>query len=136
MSAGCAPNGCRTGTHRSAKRQRGPRQTWRPQSETPRRQDLARSRFAAPQSVRARRYWAVAFVTLFVLAFLTFLSALLIRGNVLTTGFYLHSLDEARAFDRVYDDLLSDPEFTEAIEPFFGSIGINRSYAVSTLRFG
>ena len=47
----------------------------------------------------------------------------------------LHSLDEARAFDRVYDDLLSDPEFTEAIEPFFGSIGIDRSYAVSTLRF-
>lgn len=60
---------------------------------------------------------------------------MLIRGNALTTGFYLGALDEANAFDRVYEDLLADPELAEEIEPLFGSIGVDRSYTVSTLRF-
>lgn len=72
---------------------------------------------------------------LFLAGFLAFLSALLIRGNALTTDFYMHALDETHAFDRVYDDLLSDPEFSQSIEPLFGALGVDRSFAVSTLRF-
>ncbi len=89
----------------------------------------------AHDSPKTRRYLIAAFSLLFLLAFLSFLSTLLIRGNILTTGFYIDALDETRAFDRVYEDLLSDPELTDDIEPLFGSIGVNRSYSVSTLRF-
>lgn len=92
-------------------------------------------RLAAPEGTGARRYAFAAFTLLFFFSFLAFLSTLLIRGNALTTGYYLDALDETRAFDRVYEDLLADPELTDAIEPLFGSIGVDRSYTVSTLRF-
>jgi hypothetical protein len=75
-----------------------------------------------------------ALCALFCLAFLALVSSLLIRGKALTTGFYIGALDETHAFNRVYHDLLADPEFADAIDPFFGELGVQRSFAVSTLR--
>jgi hypothetical protein len=73
--------------------------------------------------------------SLFIVGFVGLLTHVLVRDNAVQTGFYMRALDETHAFDRVYSELLADPELTRALEPFFGSIGVDRSLAVSTLRF-
>ncbi|MBC8452887.1 MAG: hypothetical protein H8D69_00275 [Chloroflexi bacterium] len=87
------------------------------------------------RSLRLQRSLIALFVLLFVVSSIVFVWDRMIRGELLTTRFYVSALNRTNAFDRIYDDILSDPELASTLEPLFGSTPIDHRYAVPTLRY-
>ena len=73
-------------------------------------------------------------VLLGVIGAFLFAIASVIHANLLNTSFYTRALDQNRAYDRVYEDVLADPELATEIGRSLNLSDPERSIAVSTLR--
>jgi len=56
-------------------------------------------------------------------------AASVVRRHVLDAGTYGAALDDARAYDRVYTEVLTDPELTDAVRDLLGRIEVDPALA-------
>ena len=78
---------------------------------------------------RALMTWAgtaLAFVAM-VVGFLVVAVVILVRQHVLDEGFYADALVDADAYERVYTDVLADPELADAKEDLLGGLDLGGS---------
>jgi hypothetical protein len=87
------------------------------------------------------RLLAAALVVAFVMGFLAVSSVVLVRGRLLDPGLYDETLVRTDAYERVYTEVLADPELAEATERLLGGYGLDapgatqvRTLATSSLR--
>jgi hypothetical protein len=80
-------------------------------------------------------------VTVFVVGFTLVSSVVLVRGRLLDDGLYAEALVRADAYERVYTEVLADPELAELTEELLGGVGAEaldptqvRTLATSSLR--
>lgn len=66
---------------------------------------------------------ALAFVAM-VVGFLVVAVVILVRQHVLDEGFYAEALVDADAYERVYTDVLADPELADAKEDLLGGLDL------------
>ena len=70
----------------------------------------------------ASRPALVALVVLFVLAFFGFISSNALRMNLLSVSFYDGALVDANAYERVYDEVASDPALSNQVDSLTGDL--------------
>jgi hypothetical protein len=80
-------------------------------------------------------------VAIFVVGFVLVSSVVLVRGRLLDAGLYSEALVRTDAYERVYTEVLADPEFAELTEDLLGGLGLGaqeptqvRALATSVLR--
>jgi hypothetical protein len=80
----------------------------------------------------------VLLVVVFVVGFVLVSSVVLVRGRLLDAGFYSTALVRADAYERVYTEVLADPELAELTEQLLGGLGLDAGVAtqVRTLATG
>jgi hypothetical protein len=86
--------------------------------------------------------WAgLALVTVFVVGFVLVSSVVLVRGRLLDAGLFSEVLVRTDAYERVYAEVLADPELAELTEQLLGGVGVDpsaapqvRALATSSLR--
>ncbi|MEX0781223.1 MAG: hypothetical protein WD557_01130 [Dehalococcoidia bacterium] len=77
------------------------------------------------------RYMAAGLLSfLFVIAFLAALLAIAIRTRVAQPEFYTNALRDAEVYDRLYSDLLQDPEFGRGRDSLLGNMSFPAQAAV------
>src|SRR5919109_4296687 len=72
---------------------------------------------------------AVVLVLVFVVGFAAVSSVVLVRGQLLDPGLYEETLVRADAYERVYTEVLADPELTDATEQLLGGFGLDATGA-------
>ncbi|MBV7700494.1 PI-PLC domain-containing protein [Streptomyces sp. TRM70350] len=73
--------------------------------------------------------WTVAVLSLTVLA-----AAAVVRSTVLDPGFHGRVLDEERAYQRVYDEVLVDPQLTPTLRDLLGLLPVPQSTVTSNIK--
>lgn len=73
--------------------------------------------------------WAVAVLSLTVLV-----TAAVVRSTVLSPGFYGRVLDEERAYQRVYDEVLVDPHLAPVLRELLGRLPVPQSTVTSNIK--
>jgi hypothetical protein len=99
---------------------------------------------ASTRDGRTPRVWpSLLLVAVFVVGFALVSLVVLVRGRLLDTDLYSAALVRADAYERVYTEVLADPEFAELQEQLLGGLGIDetgatqvRTLATSSLRLG
>lgn len=99
---------------------------------------------ASTRDGRTPRAWpSLLLVAVFVIGFMLVSLVVLVRGRLLDTDLYAGALVRADAYERVYTEVLADPEFAELQEQLLGGLGIDetgatqvRTLATSSLRLG
>ena len=89
-----------------------------------------------------RRTWpSLLLVAVFVAGFVLVSSVVVVRGRLLDAGLYSEALASTDAYDRVYTEVLADPEFAELTEQLLGGLDRDeldptqvRALATSALR--
>jgi hypothetical protein len=70
---------------------------------------------------------SVALAVVFVAGFLVLSSAVVVRAGVLDPGVYTDAMVRADAYDRVYTEVLADPEMADALERLLGGLELPAS---------
>ncbi|MFI2435295.1 hypothetical protein [Streptomyces sp. NPDC018693] len=73
--------------------------------------------------------WAVAVLSLSVLA-----AAAVVRSTVLNPGFYGRVLDEERAYQRIYDEVLVDPHSAPVVRDLLGRLPVPEATVTANLK--
>ncbi|WP_180686689.1 PI-PLC domain-containing protein [Streptomyces gossypiisoli] len=73
--------------------------------------------------------WSVAVLSLTVLA-----AAAVVRSTVLSPGFHGRVLDEERAYQRVYDEVLVDPHLAPVLRDLLGRLPVPQSAVTSNVK--
>jgi hypothetical protein len=92
--------------------------------------------YASPAWTRRRR-WALAGLALvFHLSFVAFLAGNTIENNLLDPDFYNSALADTDAYNRIYTQVLADPQLESFTADLLGgtTLGDQRSVAIATLR--
>ena len=105
---------------------------------------VAGERPASSRDGRRPRPWpSLLLVAVFVVGYVLVSSVVLVRGRLLDTDLYSTALVRADAYERVYTEVLADPELAELKEQLLGGMGIDesdatqvRTLATSSLRLG
>jgi hypothetical protein len=88
------------------------------------------ARPASSRDGRSARSWlSLLLVVGFVVGFVLVSLVVLVRGRLLDTDLYSSALVRADAYERVYTQVLADPEFAELQEDLLGGFGIDESNA-------
>ena len=80
---------------------------------------------------------SIASLMLGLAIFLGFLSFILVgnvRDKLLTSEFYTESLAENAVYDRIYDEVLLDPEFEDTTQDLLGDVDVPREDIVGVTR--
>jgi hypothetical protein len=92
---------------------------------------------------RARSWPSLLLVAVFVVGFVAVSSVVVVWGRLLDAGLYSTALLRADAYERVYTEVLADPELAEATEQLLGGFGLEaaeatqvRTLATGSLRLG
>jgi hypothetical protein len=90
---------------------------------------------------RPRMWPSLLLVAVFVVGFVLVSAVVLVRGRLLDAGLYSEALVRTDAYDRVYTEVLADPELAELTEQLLGGVGVEgldpaqvRALATSSLR--
>ena len=75
-------------------------------------------------TVVLRAFGSLVFGAIVFFSFLAFLTANEVRSHFLNTSFYTDALEENDIYNRVYDELLVDPEFDEESQRLLGDFDI------------
>jgi hypothetical protein len=71
---------------------------------------------------RPRMWPSLLLVAVFVVGFVLVSSVVLVRGRLLDAGMYSEALVRTDAYERVYTEVLADPEFAELTEQLLGGL--------------
>jgi hypothetical protein len=72
------------------------------------------------------RVWpSLLLVAVFVVGFVLVSSVVLVRGRLLDADLYSEALVRADAYERVYTEVLADPEFAELTEQLLGGLDVD-----------
>jgi len=71
---------------------------------------------------RPRMWPSLLLVAVFVAGFVLVSSVVLVRGRLLDAGMYSDALVRTDAYERVYTEVLADPEFAELTEQLLGGL--------------
>src|SRR3954470_17655533 len=88
-------------------------------------------------ALNPRRRWAlIGLAFLFHLSFVVFLAGNTLENNLLDPDYYNSALADTDAYNRVYTQVLADPQFSDLAADLLGgtSLGDERSVAIATLR--
>jgi hypothetical protein len=99
---------------------------------------------AAAVDGRQPRSWpSLLLAAVFVVGFVVLSAVVLVWGRLLDAGLYSTALARADAYERVYTEVLADPELVEATEQLLGGFGLEpadatqvRTLATGSLRLG
>jgi hypothetical protein len=99
---------------------------------------------ASTRDGRTPRVWpSLLLVAVFVVGFVLVSLVVLVRGRLLDADLYSAALVRADAYERVYTEVLADPELADLQEQLLGGLGIDetgatqvRTLATSSLRLG
>lgn len=92
--------------------------------------------YDSPARSRRRRWTLVGLALLFHLSFVAFLAGNTIENNLLDPDYYNSALADTDAYNRVYTEVLADPQLESFTADLLGgtTLGNQRSVAVATLR--
>ena len=101
--------------------------------------DLSRPNFwSHPRTIRLA---SILLIILFILSLVVYISGQIVAIDLMEESFYIQALDENEIYDRVYTELLADPEMQDVTNSLLGSFSLEpstseevSSYTVSTLR--
>src|ERR1051325_6674571 len=91
---------------------------------------------AIPAGSRRRRWALVSLALLFHLSFVAFLAGNTIENTLLDPDYYNSALADTDAYNRIYTQVLADPQLEAFTSDLLGgtNLGEQRSVAVATLR--
>src|SRR3954447_14239346 len=91
---------------------------------------------ASPARTRRRRWALAGLALLFHLSFIAFLAGNTIENNLLDPDYYNFALADTDAYNRIYTQVLADPQLESFTADLLGgtTLGEQRSVAVATLR--
>jgi hypothetical protein len=82
-----------------------------------------------------RRIATAALALVFVVAFLAFTVVIVVRSTFLSADYYTDALAENDIYDRVYTELLADPELADVTRGLLGDLPLDPSVQEAVLRF-